>query len=76
MVGLKVTSIVWVPPLALSVISLVGAMDKISSCCKARTADDSAMETVKVIDVKLRLITLTSLVVLEPILRAPKFTTF
>ena len=76
MVGLKVTSIVWVPPLALRVISLVGAMDSMPSCCKVRTADDNATETVKVMHVKLRLITLTSLVVLEPILTAPKFTTF
>ena len=57
-------------------ISLVGATDSMPSCCKANTADDGAMETVKVMDVKLRLITLTSLVVLEPIVTAPKFTTF
>jgi len=75
-VGLKVASIVWVPPLALRVISLVGAMDNMPSCCRASTADDGAMETVKVIDVRLRLITLTSLVVLDPMLTVPKLMTF
>ena len=76
MVGLKVASIIWVPPLGLRVISPVGVMDSMPSCCKTSTADDSAMVTVKVIDVGLQLITLTSLVVLDPILTAPKFTTF
>ena len=74
--GLKVTSTVWVPPLGLRVISLVGAMDNMSVCCRVSTADDRAMETVKVMEVRLRFITLTSLVVLEPMLTALKLTTF
>ena len=76
MVGLKVTSTVSVPPFSLRVISELGETDSMPSGCRVRNADDSAMETVNVMDVRLRLITLTSLVVLEPMLTAPKLTTF
>ena len=66
---------VWLPPLALRVISEVGATESMPSCCIA-VADDGAVVTVNVIGVRLRLTTLTNLVVLEPTLTAPKLTTF